>query len=68
MQKKGKRREVRGNVGGDGKEERRWRERKKGEGRGTERKEPGKSERGQDGRSREEGRVEGDAEPLEILS
>ena len=27
MQKKGKPREVRGNVGGDGKEERRWRER-----------------------------------------
>lgn len=44
MQKKGKPREVRGNVGGDGKEERRWRERerKKGEGRGTERREPGK--------------------------
>lgn len=35
MQKKGKPREVRGNVGGDGKEERRWREReeeRRGEG------------------------------------
>lgn len=55
--------EVMGRKKGDGE-----RERKKGEGRGTERKEPGKSERGQNGRLREEGRVEGDAEPLEILS
>lgn len=55
--------EVMGRKKGDGE-----RERKKGEGRGTEWKEPGKSERGQDGRLREEGRVEGDAERLEILS
>ena len=69
MQKKGKPREVRGNVGGDGKEERRWRERRRKE-RGGEPSggSQGKDQRGQDGRLREEGRVEGDAERLEILS
>ena len=69
MQRKGRRREVRGNVGGDGREERRWRaseeEGSRGEPRGGSR---GRDERGQDGRLREEGRMQGDAEPLKIVS